>query len=371
MKPTPPNLAYARRLVADIEKRIAVGQFDLGKEFPAYKGLKRFGVSKAVALAFEVYADRWLASKGKSSPSTVNGYRKILNAHWRQWFPGRTIASILPSEVEVKMAEATFGRKTHNNVLDAGRQIFEMAERDKAITANPCAGIAFLDLQRKDPDPFSLAEAEQIIAALLERWGPEVADYYEFAFFSGLRPNEHVELRWPDIDLQAGLATISRGMVRKTVKDTKTYNARVLELHSRALAVLQRQRARTYLAGAHVFLNPHTGKPYADEHSQGRYFSATLKKLGLRHRPAKNTRHTYATLLLMAGANPRWAAGQMGHSPQVFQTIYTKWLEKQDAGRELAKVEAYAGSVPGGATEPGSTGQSSGQKGGKGRFEAG
>lgn len=118
-----------------------------------------------------------------------------------------------------------------------------------------------------------------------------------------------------------------------------------MELHSRAYTVLQRQAGRTYLAGQHVFLNPFTAKPYVDERSQRRFFNFAVKKLKMRQRPAKNTRHTYATLLLMSGANPAWTAKQLGHSLQVFLTTYSTWIEQQDAGRELAKVEAFT--VPG------------------------
>ena len=374
LAPTQPNIRYAVRLVAGIRERIRQGTFDLGKEFPDYKGLHSFGVSAQVAQTFKQYADRWLKTKSKLSPSSQYGYEKILNANWLKWFDARQIASILPSEAEVFMAEATFGRKTYNNVLDVGRQVFEMALRDGAIKINPVAAVDYLQLQDVDPDPFTLAEVEQLLAGLRDRWGEEIADYYEWAFFTGLRPSEQIELGWGDCDLQARTATISRGKVRQTVKDTKTYNARTVELHSRAWAVLQRQKARTYLAGKAVFWNPHTGKAYLDERTQGRFFRAVLKLLGIRHRPAKNTRHTYATLLLMAGANSNWAAGQMGHSVQVFHTIYSKWLRTQDAGRELAKVEAYAdaGSIPNGGIESvvenSSTGRCTGKGGGNGRL---
>lgn len=145
-----------------------------------------------------------------------------------------------------------------------------------------------------------------------------------------------------------------------TVKDTKTYEARTIEFHSRAYAALLRQKTRSYLAGKHVWLSPFAGngrkagEPWLDEHRQGLMFGTAIKLLGIRHRPAKNTRQTYATIMLMSGANPLWAAGQLGHSIQVFHKTYAAWIDKQDAGRELAKVQAYtdAGSIPNGAIDP-------------------
>jgi integrase len=152
-----------------------------------------------------------------------------------------------------------------------------------------------------------------LAGSLIRARRQEVADYYEFAFFSGLRPNEQIEIHRSDMDMQKRTAQIARGKVEGEVKDTKTYELRIVELHSRAYAVLLRQKERTYLAGKHVFLNPFTGKAYVDERSQRRFFNFVVKKLQIRQRPAKNTRHTYATLLLMSEANPAWAAEQLGH----------------------------------------------------------
>jgi integrase len=36
--------------------------------------------------------------------------------------------------------------------------------------------------------------------------------------------------------------------------------------------------------------------------------------LGIRQRPAYNTRHTFATVALMAGVNPAYSARQLGHA---------------------------------------------------------
>jgi integrase len=63
----------------------------------------------------------------------------------------------------------------------------------------------------------------------------------------------------------------------------------------------------------------------------------------VRHREAYQTRHTYATMLLMAGANPAWAAKQLGHSVQVFLKVYSKWIDGKASQIELAKVERFTG----------------------------
>lgn len=67
-----------------------------------------------------------------------------------------------------------------------------------------------------------------------------------------------------------------------------------------------------------------------------------LKQLGIRHRRAYNTRHTYATMLLMAGVNLHFVANQLGHSPIMTATVYAKWISGEADRAELAKLDTRA-----------------------------
>lgn len=349
LKPTAPNLKHAARLVADIKQRIRAGTFDISAEFPTYKGLDRFGTSPAIAAAtLDDYVTRWTAANSRLKPSTLNGYRKIFSAYWSAWYGSKPIGQIVYSDIAMRLGEQTWGsNKTYNNVLACGRVLWAMACADNPKLDNPVARIPFLQTQTAAPDPFEVGEIETLLAVVRKGWGDESADYCEFAFFSGLRPGEQIELQWPDIDLARGLGSIQRARFKKEVRPVKNYDARVIEFHSRARAVIERQRARTQLANGHVFLHPRTGKTYADERAQRFYWSAALKKAGIRYREPYQTRHSYATMLLMSGANPAWAARQMGHSVQVFFRVYARWIDGRHSGIELAKVEAFTGKSTG------------------------
>lgn len=349
LPPTEPNLRHARRLIQGIKERIRTGTFDLAAEFPDYKGLSRF-LDKPAAGASTLgdYIDKWTKSNARLKPSTLNGYRKIFTAYWRNWFGDKPIATIRYSDVTTKLGEQPWkSNKTYNNVLACGRVLWEMACKDDKTLANILKDIPFLDVQRPDPDPFSLDEIDQLLEKIRTRYGDDSADYCEFAFFTGMRPNEQIEIRWTDCDLPAGTVDVKRGRFKGQVREVKNYDSRTIMLHSRALAVLKRQEARTRAAGAHVFLHPRTGKPYADERAQRYYWASTIKILGIRYREPYQTRHSYATMLLMAGANPAWAAKQMGHSPQVFLKIYARWIDGKASGLELAKVERFTGKSTG------------------------
>jgi len=117
---------------------------------------------------------------------------------------------------------------------------------------------------------------------------------------------------------------------------------RHVDLNTRTKAALMSQKHLTFLAGGHVFLNPVTGAPWADDYRQRiNYWHPTLKALGLRARDAYQTRHTYATLLLMSGANPAYVAQQLGHTTmKITLERYARWVPRADNGAEIAKFEA-------------------------------
>ena len=91
-----------------------------------------------------------------------------------------------------------------------------------------------------------------------------------------------------------------------------------------------------------IFCNPVTGDRWSrirDLNSD--YFQPTLAALGIRQRRAYNTRHTYATLALMAGVNVAYIAQQLGHASVVTTlTYYARWVRGGDGGAEAKKLNA-------------------------------
>lgn len=74
------------------------------------------------------------------------------------------------------------------------------------------------------------------------------------------------------------------------------------------------------------------------------FFHPALKACGIRRRPAYNTRHTYATVALMAGVNPAYIARQLGHAnTAMLFKHYAKWIEGADSGLEARKLNLVFG----------------------------
>ncbi len=82
-----------------------------------------------------------------------------------------------------------------NNYLIPLRGVFALAGRDIKGLENPLEGIENAKSQKPPPDPLEISEMERILKWINKK-NHEVANYFEFAFLTGLRPEELIELRW-------------------------------------------------------------------------------------------------------------------------------------------------------------------------------
>ena len=232
--------------------------------------------------------------------------------------------------------------KTINNYVTVLRRALDMAVADHSLENNLVRHVRYQWQQKPLPDPFTRDEVETIIEYMTERYPDGVANYAEFKFFSGLRPSETTALRWSDVDLERDRVHVHRAIVRGLEKNTtKTNTARHVLINSRARAALLRQRALTQLASDFVFIDPRYGKPWIEERAFRRtYWAPTLKTLGLRYRRPHNTRHSYATMMLMSGMTPAFCAAQLGHSVGMLLSTCARWLDGEHNAMEMGRLEA-------------------------------
>lgn len=329
--PTEANLRRARKRMENIQRRINQGTFVFAEEFPDYKFLERVDGASAKPL-FDNIADLFLASF-EGEYATRDTYRKILKRHWRPKFGKRPIDEISYGELAAHVGEHPWGsRKTRNNVVSVGRLVFGFAHADEAIERNPMDRIKTLKVQKPQPDPYTVEEAEALIAGALKDWGPDFSHYVELGFMQGPRPSEEIALLWPDADLRAGRLRIERARVMGRDKDsTKTHDARDVDLYPRSLDMLRRQATITpAMAGGPIF------GPYHDLQVQLKRWDHMHKRLGIRRRVPYQMRHTSVTWNLLIGKPLLWVAKQHGHSPAVMLKTYAKWME----GTTDADIEA-------------------------------
>lgn len=347
LPPTPANLKYAARVAADIKRRIAQGVFYYAEFFPDSPRAKAGQDTKT----FGALADLWLESKGQLEAATRGQYGNAVEL-WKRLLGADTPLDKLTHQV---LAAKVGGHpwaspKSCNNYLIPLRGILDFEYRGRKALDNPMVGIKNLAVVKRPPDPFTPDERAAILADMETHYDTRVSAYFRFMFFSGLRPEEAIALQWQDIDWNDGIARIQRVRTfRGTERDgSKTHTVRDVDLVTPALVALRAMKAYTWMKGKEdtcVFENPVTGRHWHDERSQrDHYWTPTLKRLGIRHRRAYNTRHTYATAALMAGVNPSYIARQLGHAnTAMLFKVYSRWIDGADKGVERRIMEAAMG----------------------------
>ena len=70
---------------------------------------------------------------------------------------------------------------------------------------------------------------------------------------------------------------------------------------------------------------------YYSTESLGQIWTGALRRAGLCHRKAYQSRHTFACWALSAGANPNYVASQTGHSDaQMVYRVYGAWMSENN-----------------------------------------
>ncbi|EQM72086.1 tyrosine-type recombinase/integrase [Pseudomonas tohonis] len=309
---------------------------------------------RGVIPLFGEYAQLWLDSR-EIVLGTRDNYKSTLNLYWMPHLAFVRINLITVTMLRrIVTATEWSSASVKRNALIKLSSIMEGAIKDGLISKNPVASIEMPRRSKKIVDPFSREEAEQIIAYLyasLGKYSRIYAALYEFLFFTGMRPGEAFALRWDEVDEEARRAHVCRIVVDRGIEErVKTKNERDVLLNERALHALKEAKRIAkikQMASVSEFANspfvfpPSKGGLWIKEPSVTiKHFYAALDALGIRRRRQYDARHTYATMCLMAGMNPAFIAGQLGHSVQMLLTTYAKWISSASDWNELNKLPA-------------------------------
>lgn len=353
LKPTKPNVRYAENLKGEIENKIERGTFDYTAYFPDSSRAQLFAPQPGAIIALSNYLETWLnAARTYTKSSTWNGYRKIVRNQLIPAFGDLKLTEIRRRHVKDFAFKRNISPKTLGNIISPLRVALDEAVEDELIDLNPLAG---WKIKRRDKrargrqdkiDPFSDEERQAILKALTGQG----RNLIEFAFWTGLRTSELCALDWPDIDWVQGYAYITKSLTQASSEpeEPKTEaGERRVKLLPPALAALTAQKAHTYLAGKEVFQNPRTAERWVgDQPIRKTLWIHALKRAGVRYRNPYQTRHTFASMMLMAGENVMWVAEQMGHTDWTFTArTYSRFIpdDAPDAGRKAAERWSASG----------------------------
>jgi integrase len=310
-------------------------------------------------LTLDAYLDKWLesAAKVRVSERTYHDYEWLLNNRVPAALRDHKLSDVRPlhiqslySEMQKQGLSARSVRAIHTVLSSA----FKQAVRWQMLSRNPCEAVELPRYVRKEMQAFSPEEAKRFLeAAARDSHGV----IFALGLSTGMRPEEYLALKWSDIDLNKGTATVQRTLQRrkgggwyygepKTTRSRRTIPlpaslVRYLIEHKRHQAEARLKAGASYQQHDLVFASL-DGTPLMLSNLTRRHFKPILKSAKL---PSSfrlyDLRHSCATVLLAAGENPKVVSERLGHASIVLTLdTYSHVLPdmQQGATRKLENI---------------------------------
>jgi integrase len=200
---------------------------------------------------------------------------------------------------------------TIRNALMPARAIYRRTIDRGELAVNPTAGLRLPAVRGRRDRIASPVEAGQLLAALPEADRP----LWATAMYSGLRRGELLALRFEDVDPSAGLIRVERAYDPKAgiyVEPKSRAGRRAVPLPSILREYLAAQRL--WAGRPHGLVFGGDAETPFDYHPTMRRAQRAWRDAGLEPIGLHEARHTFASLMIAAGANVKALASYMGHS---------------------------------------------------------
>lgn len=349
------NLDYCETTVKRYRQEVEFGIFDYEKEFPNGNKRKQFAKLRGDVVSIGEALDQYLVSLNEDY---INKEIKFTT-----WDDANKICAILYDVfgdrrmTDLKLVEVAnwvyarrfkgekISRSRATSLVAPLRRIYEYAAEQGHVEINILAGWKpdkkrLSKKKKRKADPFDPKEIDSILSSCKDE---QLQNLFRFAFWSGLRSGELIELRWEDVNFETNIVQVQRSSTRKHIDNTKTEaGEREVQLLPEALAALKSQKQYTLLINGYVFHNPKKDEPWAEARQILRAWDDVLENAGVRRRVAYQTRHTFASMMLSSGEEELWASEQMGHADKtMIKKAYSKQIKTLNPNAGMKADAAY------------------------------
>jgi integrase len=234
----------------------------------------------------------------------------------------------------------------------AARAVITWALKKKLLSEDILKGVKLPKIPKPHPEFLTYEEMQAFFDFAPNFW---YGNAFKFQFWTGLRNQELMALRWEDINFESATFCVKRACCWANgkfqgYKSTKTGEVRTLELGTPDLDLLKKLKAAQE---AHIKSQKSRGLPYGDERlvfctQDGRTphmnavrkgFKQILINIGITRRFRwYDARHTHATHMIdVDGANPKMISNRMGHSVKTLFHTYGHEMKGQQR-KALSKI---------------------------------
>ncbi|MCL6516588.1 site-specific integrase [Alicyclobacillus sp.] len=281
-------------------------------------------------LTLQQYMEKWLVevAKQRVSERVFTDYCKTISRHVYPAIGDKRLSQLKPLDIQMlinDMSQRGIIRTTRYTHMILN-QALKQAVKWGMIPRNPAEMVNLPKERRNEMRVMSKDEAKRFLDAAMH---DQYYALFALLITSGLRPAEAYGLKWDDVDLRAGKIRIQRSLERRDrvwyLKEPKTpQSRRTVPLPHDVVDALKQyrleQEQRKLKAGENyheygfVFTSEN-GEPIHHHNLVKRHFKPILRAAGLPEDiRLYDLRHTCATLLLLAGENPKIVSERLGHS---------------------------------------------------------
>lgn len=303
------------------------------------------------------WLDTWLKDYKKNTlrPTTWDSYEVQARCHLKPALGAVKLKDLRPEHLQRVLNEKLAAGLTPRSVRYIHQVIhgaLDQAVKNQLVARNVSDMTELPPDKKKEIHPLTLEEAKQLLKAIGQ---DRLYAAILLEVGTGLRRGELLALTWKDIDLEEATLDVRRGLVRVRNReaDRKTFltfqepktkkSRRTIPIPEDAVVELKRHRARqnreklalgpAYEDGGLVFCTE-DGKPI-DPRNFSRHFGRLLKTASLPHIRFHDARHTFATIMLELGENPKTVQEILGHS-RISTTLDTYSHVSLDLERQAA-----------------------------------
>ncbi len=319
------------------------------------------GWTPPAKIRFADFCEQWLRdyAAGAVGPVTLYNYRRIICGHIVPRLGhiplDRLSAQAIQGYLSGKLQEGMHPNSVHKDYRVLS-EILGHAVKWGLLARNPAAMANPPKLRRRE---VRVWDEEQVRLFLAEaKRSSRYYPLYLTAILTGMRQRELLGLRWRDVDLTLGVASIRQTFTRlgreQLFKEPKTAAARravalptALVEALRALQDDQEENRRVLGADYEdhdlVFCQA-GGKPLHSHNVVRRDFREVMKRAGTPRITFHDLRHAHASYLARAGVPPKVAQERLGHAtPHFTLQVYTHTLAGQQEAAARAVEEFVLG----------------------------
>jgi integrase len=298
----------------------------------------------------------WLENYSKGSPSHERNESTIKKHLLSCDLAQQPLVAVTTGKVEsfLQLKSKGLAPQSVNHLRGFLSRAFTAARKtDRFARANPIADVQKRRVPKRQPDYLRADEVAPVIAVLADRWKPLFAT----AVYTGLRKGELLGLRKSDVDVSARLLTVARSYDRETTKgkhaDVIPIAAELVPFLERAMedspselvfpktggammredtaleGVLRRALGRAGIVLGFEHVCRRRGCGYVEKAPDGALRVCSTDGRSLWPKPVvrqirfHDLRHTTASLLMMAGANPAAVQRILRHrDPRLTTEVY-------------------------------------------------